>query len=550
MTTVHKIWSEVHKRHAYYNKDGNRLPEICIMDLANIQQRLSSFNSNEIIQIWKWLKFNVEKMINSEKEKFFLVSGKSTDIEIRMVSEKLSSLKKFREKILNEAIKRLGITNKTNYKSNILIEQRINEDQFKEIFLKFQKDYEAYGPKEGHENKFLLYSCNSITIGSVWKEIEKLGESFIFVAHSGIPHLLGFYQTTNNKNIFLTEFHLSKDPYQKYRKNSLDHRFITSINDSNNPKSPIIIDRSYTGNTLLKLKNIFPNSKTVALFPKTINSIKLNDYFVFNNKLFTKKDISLSDEEWYLRLLEKSLERKRRTIIFDLGETLMYFKDIKNCGDLSNPNNPCINNINEYLKSKKIKVPIEVIRKKLIELREKRHKTNVELGPEELVNYLAQEFKIDRDKLKPIIDVFSTTFFSSAYLDPHAKEILTKLKEKYKLGMISNSPFGIPAKYSRQALQEQGIYDLFDFMVFSSEEKIRKPDRKIFEIAFSRYSLKKEETIYIGNHPIQDMEAARNFGINNRVLTKQKDKNSKKGVLLEELPQYLCETFLEKKDES
>jgi putative hydrolase of the HAD superfamily len=239
-----------------------------------------------------------------------------------------------------------------------------------------------------------------------------------------------------------------------------------------------------------------------------------------------------------------------KTIIFDLGETLMYFRDIKKCGDLNNPDNPCINSIGEYLKSRQILISTGVIRKKLAELREKRYGTNIELGPEELVNYLAQEFKINRDKLEPLVDIFSAAFFSSAYLDPYAKEVLTKLKEKYRLGIISNSPFGIPAKYSRQALKEHGIYDIFDFTVFSSEEGIRKPDGKIFEIAFARYGLSKKETIYIGNHPVNDIEAARNFGIDNIILTKQKDADGKQGVPLEEIPQYLHKTFEANKDES
>ena len=310
MTTIKKIWSEVHNRHAYYDENGNRLPEICIVDLANIQQELSHFDIEEIIRIWQWIKDNIGDLIKSEVEEFFLVSRKYVDIEIRLVSKELSSLEKFRKKILDEAIKKLGITKKTNYKNNVLIEQDINKEQFKIILAKFQKDYENYGPKKEHEDKFVLYSCNSITVGSVWKEIEKLGESFVFVAHSGVPYLLGFYQTTNNKNIFLTEFHLNGDPYKTYRKNPLDNKFISSIYQNSELKSPVIIDRSYTGGTLIKLKNKFPNAKTVALFPKTINSVKSSDYFVFNNKLFAKEDVNLLDEDWYLSLLRKSLMRK------------------------------------------------------------------------------------------------------------------------------------------------------------------------------------------------------------------------------------------------
>jgi hypothetical protein len=310
MTTITKIWSEVHNRNAYYNEDGNRLPEICIMDLANIPEELSSFKVDEIIQIWQWIKCNIEDMIDSEADRFFLVSRRYVDTEIRLISKERSSLDQFRRRILDEAIKKSGLTSKTVYKDNIVIEQGIDKEQFRSILSKFQKDYEEYGPKKEHEDKFLLYSCNSIIIGSFWKEIEKLGESFIFVAHSGVPYMLGFYQTTNNKNIFLTEFHLNGDPYKMYRKNRPGDGFILGIDKNSGLKSPVIIDRSYTGGTLIKLKNKFPNAKTVALFPKTFNSVNSSDYFVFNNKLFARKDIKFSDEEWHLTLLKKSLERK------------------------------------------------------------------------------------------------------------------------------------------------------------------------------------------------------------------------------------------------
>jgi hypothetical protein len=74
MTTIQKIWSKVHNRHAYYDENGNRFPEICIIDLAKLPKELLFFDVEETIQIWEWIKENIRNMIKSETEEFFLVS--------------------------------------------------------------------------------------------------------------------------------------------------------------------------------------------------------------------------------------------------------------------------------------------------------------------------------------------------------------------------------------------------------------------------------------------------------------------------------------------
>ena len=64
-------------------------------------------------------------------------------------------------------------------------------------------------------------------------------------------------------------------------------------------------------------------------------------------------------------------------------------------------------------------------------------------------------------------------------LVPYAGEILSKIKDAgMKIGLVSNTIF--PADYHRFEMREFGLYEYFDFALFSSEEKIRKPGKEIF----------------------------------------------------------------------
>jgi 2-haloacid dehalogenase len=90
---------------------------------------------------------------------------------------------------------------------------------------------------------------------------------------------------------------------------------------------------------------------------------------------------------------------------------------------------------------------------------------------------------------------------------PQNVALLQKLKEKYKLyGLTNWSAETFPIVFKRYS-----FFTLFDGIVISGEEKLIKPDRKIFEIMLERYHLEAKNSLFIDDN-INNIQAAREMG--------------------------------------
>ena len=97
--------------------------------------------------------------------------------------------------------------------------------------------------------------------------------------------------------------------------------------------------------------------------------------------------------------------------------------------------------------------------------------------------------------------------------------ILRTLKEKKKtINLLSNTGF-IEGKTIFKILKKLEIDNYFDFEIYSDEENLSKPNKKLFEIVFKKtseiynLSLKKNDTMHVGDNPIADIQGAKNYGM-------------------------------------
>jgi 2-haloacid dehalogenase len=90
---------------------------------------------------------------------------------------------------------------------------------------------------------------------------------------------------------------------------------------------------------------------------------------------------------------------------------------------------------------------------------------------------------------------------------PQNVSLLRKLKEKYKLyGLTNWSAETFPIVFKRFP-----FFKLFDGIVISGEEKLIKPDKKIFEIILERYHLKAKNALFIDDN-MNNIQAAKEIG--------------------------------------
>ena len=89
------------------------------------------------------------------------------------------------------------------------------------------------------------------------------------------------------------------------------------------------------------------------------------------------------------------------------------------------------------------------------------------------------------------------------------RPMLLKLRESgIKTGLITNGTHELQYK----KLEMIGIGDCFDSIIATQDIGVHKPERGPFDIMASRLRLKAEECLYIGDNPLNDVEASRRAG--------------------------------------
>ncbi len=96
-----------------------------------------------------------------------------------------------------------------------------------------------------------------------------------------------------------------------------------------------------------------------------------------------------------------------------------------------------------------------------------------------------------------------------AFLYDDVKDTLIKLKEKYKLAILTNGNVAS----QRRKLNTINIYDLLDFSLVSSEYIVKKPDKQIFEYTAKQLGLNTSECVYVGDNYNIDVLGSRNAGM-------------------------------------
>lgn len=87
--------------------------------------------------------------------------------------------------------------------------------------------------------------------------------------------------------------------------------------------------------------------------------------------------------------------------------------------------------------------------------------------------------------------------------------VLKELRDKgYKVGLITNGK--APLQYDKLRMLE--LTDLFDEIIVSGETPYEKPDKRIFLMMAEKMGLNPDEMMYIGDHPLNDIEGSRNAG--------------------------------------
>lgn len=123
---------------------------------------------------------------------------------------------------------------------------------------------------------------------------------------------------------------------------------------------------------------------------------------------------------------------------------------------------------------------------------------------------LIEEFDITNLTWENLFQDYIDAFKYSCVPFPNLFIMLETLKQKsFLIGMITNGK----NHFQMDNIVSLGIEKYFDTILISESEGIKKPDPEIFNKAMKLLNVSPKESIYVGDHPLNDVQAARNVGM-------------------------------------
>ena len=113
-------------------------------------------------------------------------------------------------------------------------------------------------------------------------------------------------------------------------------------------------------------------------------------------------------------------------------------------------------------------------------------------------------------RIKAALNVFFQRYVESLELRPYAEKLLKRIKDQFKLGLISNFTYA-PVVYA--SLRNLGINHFFNTVVVSAENGRRKPHPRIFQDTLAKLQVRAKEAVFIGDSPLEDIKGAKGVGL-------------------------------------
>lgn len=105
--------------------------------------------------------------------------------------------------------------------------------------------------------------------------------------------------------------------------------------------------------------------------------------------------------------------------------------------------------------------------------------------------------QLPKEELRHIADTIADAWQAHVSVDPEAIPVLTALKQNKKtVGLVSN--FDHPPLV-RRILSCNGLANIFDSTIISSEVGVKKPDPAIFALALQQTGILPAEAVYVGD---------------------------------------------------
>jgi len=131
--------------------------------------------------------------------------------------------------------------------------------------------------------------------------------------------------------------------------------------------------------------------------------------------------------------------------------------------------------------------------------------------------------------LRDILDAEQQCWDRAVQVDRDAVQVLSWLGDRgIKRGICSNAPF--PPEMMHRQVSSNGITDLVDGVVFSSETGRRKPAPEVYQAAIEAIGTEPERTLFVGDRVREDYEGPMAVGMRAVIVTAHAEDEPRDGV--------------------
>jgi putative hydrolase of the HAD superfamily len=195
------------------------------------------------------------------------------------------------------------------------------------------------------------------------------------------------------------------------------------------------------------------------------------------------------------------MKMKIRGVGFDLGETLLFYRDTPlNWASLYPEALRCVANACHVAPTSKQFADAEQILT--------RYNTRIvprahEVPADEILSLVLRSWGEDEVADVPAaVDAFFSFFQQNMCAYPETAQVLAALrKQGIPMGILTDVPYGMPRAFVQRDLEKADISGLIDTLLTSVEVGVRKPETGGFLALASRLGIAPHEMLYVGNEP-------------------------------------------------
>lgn len=122
---------------------------------------------------------------------------------------------------------------------------------------------------------------------------------------------------------------------------------------------------------------------------------------------------------------------------------------------------------------------------------------------------------LDHFELKaPSFEELNTSYLQSYKIYPSMFTLVKKLKEKYRIGLVSN----LTHEMLQEIDKKNNLKNYFLSQTFSNKTGFLKPEREIFDLALKKLGTKAEETVFIDDSQ-ENIAGAKKIGFQTILAT-------------------------------